>query len=473
MKISASRLFIGVILTGQFMTNVDTAIINVATPSIGATLHASGAELQLTVSVYVLATAMLLITAARLGTLYGYRRIFLIGLATFTLASFACGIAPNVLTLILARIVQGFGSALLVAQVISGIQRTLTGHARTRAIGAYTMTLSLSAVIGQILGGVLITANLFGLAWRPLFLLNIPLGAALFALALAVMPHDERPTGPRPKLDWTGVGLLGATMLLLILPLTVGREMQWPWWTFVSLATSVVGGAAFVAWQARLRRLEQGPLLNLALFRVPGVVPGITAQICSRITYFTLLFVLALYVQVGLGASALTSSLTLICWVVAYGFAGPVYPRLPARIAVWCAPFGSAIMSAAFVGTALASGLHAGTAVLAVILGVGGLGFGLLQTAMTSQLTSTVPKERAPDLSGVLATSSPLCAVIGIATFGSAYIALAAPGGPEAATRAFTIVNAGLALLTGCGVIASFRAIHAARAEPTPTRVVA
>jgi MFS family permease len=474
MRISGSRLFIGVILAGQFMANVDTAIINVATPSIGATLHASGAELQLTVSVYVLATAMLLITAARLGTLYGYRRIFLIGLVTFTLASLACGIAPNVLTLIVARIVQGFGSALLVAQVISGIQRTLTGHSRTRAIGAYTMTLSLSAVVGQILGGVLITANLFGLAWRPLFLLNVPIGAVLFVLALAVMPRDEKPAGPRPSLDLIGVGLLGATMLLLILPLTVGREMHWPWWTFASLAASVAGTAAFLAWQDRLGRLGRGPLLNLELFRVPGVVAGIIAQSCGRVSYFTLLFVLALYVQIGLGESALTSGLTLICWVVAYGFAGPVYPRLPQRIAVLCAPIGAGITATAFAATALATALHAGTGLLlTALLGGGGFGFGLLQTAMTSQLTASVPKERAPDLSGVLATTAPLCAVIGIATYGSAYIALAAPGGAEAAMRAFAIVNAAFAVTAGVGAIASLRAIGAANATPTPYRVAA
>src|ERR1700677_42758 len=190
MRISATGLFIGVILAGQFMANMDTAIINVATPSIGRTLHASGAELQLTVSVYVLATAMLLITAARMGTLFGYRRIFLIGLATFTLASLACGMAPNVLTLIVARIVQGFGAALLVAQVISGIQRALTGHARTKAIGTYTLTLSIAAVVGQILGGLLITMNVYGLAWRPLFLINVPIGIVLFALALPALPRD-------------------------------------------------------------------------------------------------------------------------------------------------------------------------------------------------------------------------------------------------------------------------------------------
>lgn len=459
MRIPATRLFIGVILAGQFMANVDTAIINVATPSIGSTLHASGAELQLTVSVYVLATAMLLITAARLGTLYGYRRIFLIGLVTFTLASLACGIAPNVLTLIAARIVQGLGSALLVAQVISGIQRTLTGHARTRAIGAYTMTLSLSAVVGQILGGVLITANVFGLAWRPLFLINVPIGAILFALALATMPRDEKPAGPRPSLDLPGIGLLGATMLLGILPLTVGREMHWPWWTIPSLVAGVAGTAAFFAWQDRLGRLGRSPLLNLELFRIPGVLAGLVAQMCGRVAYFTLLFVLALYVQTGLGESALTSGLTLICWVVAYGFAGPVYPRLPHRIALLSAPIGAVITAASFAATSLATALHAGTGVLlTALLGAGGFGFGLLQTAMTSQLTSSIPKERAPDLSGVLATTAPLCAVIGIATYGSAYIVLAAPGGTGAAMHAFAIVNAALAVTATAAAVFALRA---------------
>jgi MFS family permease len=459
MRISATRLFIGAILAGQFMANMDTAIINVATPSIGKTLHASGAELQLTVSVYVLATAMLLITGARLGTLYGYRRIFLIGLATFTLASLACGVAPNVLTLIVARIVQGFGAALLVAQVISGIQRTLTGHARTKAIGTYTLTLSLAAVVGQILGGWLITENLFGLAWRPLFLINVPIGIVLFALALVAMPRDEKLDGPRPALDLLGVALLGGSMLLMVFPLTVGREMQWPPWTFASLLASVAGTAAFFLWQRRLGRLKRSPLLNLGLFREPGVVPGLATQMLARVTYFTLLFVLALYVQNGLGESALVSGLSLIFWVLAYGVAGPIYPRLPHGIAILCGSVGALITATSFGATALAAAFHAGnTWLLTLLLGAGGFGFGLLQTALTTQLTSAIPKERAPDLSGVIATTVPLCAVIGIATYGSVYIEIAAPGGRDAAMHAFAIVNALFAVTAALAAITGRRA---------------
>ena len=163
------------------------------------------------------------------------------GIVTFTLASLACGIAPDILSLIVARIVQGAGAALMIAQVISGIQRTLTGEARTRAIGAYTTTLSLGAVTGQILGGLLITLNLFGLTWRPLFLINVPFGIALLSVAWFALPQDLPHAGPRPKLDLVGVGLLALAMLLFVLPLTIGREMNWPWWTIASLVACIPG----------------------------------------------------------------------------------------------------------------------------------------------------------------------------------------------------------------------------------------
>lgn len=460
MRTSPIKLFIGVVLAGQFMANVDTAIINVATPSIGSTLHASGAELQLTVSVYVLVTAMLLITAARLGAIHGYGRMFLLGLVTFTLASLGCGAAPDIHWLIAARVVQGAGASLMVSQVISTIQRSLGGEARTRAIGWYTTTLSLSAVSGQILGGVLITANLFGLAWRPLFLINVPIGIALFVLALRALPRDAAPAGPRPQLDFAGIMLVGVTMLAFTLPLTLGREMQWPWWTYASLALSVVGFAAFVWWQHRLGAAGREPLLNLALFRVPGMVFGVVSQMCGRVTYFSLLFVLALYVQFGLRESALVSGLSLLFWVTMYGVAGQVYPRVPKGFAPWLAPLGVGLVTIGFAMTAYVSSQHAGTGPLLIFfLGFGGFGFGLMQTALTAVMTAGVPKALAPDLSGVLATTAPLSALLGVATFGSAYLVLAAPGTVESAIRAFTIVTASYAACTTVAIVASYLAV--------------
>jgi len=440
------KLFLTVVLGAQTMANIDTAIVNVATPSIGMTLGASGAELQLTISVYILAMAMLLVTAARLGVLFGYRRIFMAGIIVFTLASLGCGVAPNILSLIVARIVQGVGASLMIGQVLSSIQRTLSGDARTRAIGAYTATLSLGSIVGQILGGLLITINLAGLTWRPLFLINVPFGIALFAVARFAMPADPQRAGARPKLDLVGVGLLAIAMLLLVLPLTIGREMQWPWWTIASLLMCVPASATFIWWQKTLAEGGGNPLLNIPLFHNPMVLSGLIAQQFARTTYFALLFVLALYVQIGLGQTALVSGLSLMGWAIAFGIAGPVYARLPQRVILVAGPLGGLVMASAFTGTAILAALHVGVGPLFVIpLACGGFGWGTLSTAMTAQLSAIVAPEHAPDLSGILATAPPLAAVVGIATFGSLYLALTTAGGALNAMHAFATVNVAFA----------------------------
>src|ERR1700722_10453310 len=200
-------LMLVVLLAGQFMALLDVTIVNVAMPTIGRTLHASGAELQLVVAGYTVSYAMLLITGARLGDLYGRRRMFLAGVAVFTLASLACGIAPGVGVLIGARFVQGAGAAAMMPQIMSVIQVRFDGAARTRALSAYTAVLSSGAVAGQVVGGVRVTANLFGQTWRPVFLVNVPIGLAVLALVPRVVPADA--PGRGRQLDLAGLGIVG------------------------------------------------------------------------------------------------------------------------------------------------------------------------------------------------------------------------------------------------------------------------
>ena len=169
-------LMLTVLLAGQFMALLDVTIVNVAMPTIGRTLHATGAELQLVVAGYTVSYAMALITGARMGDLYGQRRMFLIGVLLFTVASLACGIAPGIEILIAARFVQGAGAAAMIPQIMSVIQMRFSGAARARALSAYTAVLSSGFVAGQVVGGVLVTANLFGQSWRPVFLVNVPIG---------------------------------------------------------------------------------------------------------------------------------------------------------------------------------------------------------------------------------------------------------------------------------------------------------
>src|SRR6266567_902545 len=198
-----SWLMLAVLLLGQFMCIIDVLVTNVAMPSIAASLHASGASLQLVVGGYTIAYAMLLITGARLGDRYGRRRTYLAGVVVFTAASLACALAPDSQALIGFRLVQGAGAAVLVPQVFSIIQLNFTGPARARALSAYAAVLSAGAVTGLVLGGVVVTANLFGTGWRPVFAINVPIGIVLAAAVPRLVPPDAaspggaaRPGGP-------------------------------------------------------------------------------------------------------------------------------------------------------------------------------------------------------------------------------------------------------------------------------------
>ncbi|NUP39409.1 MAG: MFS transporter, partial [Streptomyces sp.] len=171
-----------IVLLGQLMAVLDVFIVNVAAPALSTDLHASGAGLQLVVAGYTISYAVLLITGARLGALIGHRQAFLAGLTVFTAASLACGLAPGTGALIAFRFIQGAGAAVMLPQVLSLIQRTFTGASRARALGAYSAVLASGAAVGQVLGGALVQADLFGTGWRPVFLVNVPIGLALLVL---------------------------------------------------------------------------------------------------------------------------------------------------------------------------------------------------------------------------------------------------------------------------------------------------
>ena len=295
------RWLLAVLVAGQFMANVDIAIVNVATPSIHRDLHASGGALEFVVSGYVLAFAMLIITGARLGRIAGYRRVYLAGLAGFTLASLACSLAPGTGVLIGARIAQGVCAAVMVPQVLTGIQVSFDGRARARALSVLVMTMSGSAVIGQALGGPLIAANAFGTGWRSIFWVNVPVGVVALAGAAVLLPRESR---GQARLDLPGVGLLTAAMALLVTPLAFGREQGWPAWTWACLGASVIAFAGFTGFERRRAARGGDPVINLRLLARPAVAWELTANFARTSTYFAMLFVLAQYLQQGLGRSA-------------------------------------------------------------------------------------------------------------------------------------------------------------------------
>ena len=220
------RWALAVVLTGQFMAVLDASVVNVAAPSIHASLHTSGAGLQLVIAGYVITYAVLLVTGARLGDILGHRRMFLGGLAAFTLASLGCGLATSTGMLVTLRFVQGAGAAAMIPQVLSLIQRTFDGPARGRPMRLYAAVLAGAAVTGQVVGGVLVSANLFGGTWRPVFLLNVPIGVILFLAGLRALPSGGGDRGR--TLDLAGVATLTPAVLALILPLVLGQSEGWP-----------------------------------------------------------------------------------------------------------------------------------------------------------------------------------------------------------------------------------------------------
>ncbi|HLY34731.1 MAG TPA: MFS transporter, partial [Jatrophihabitantaceae bacterium] len=235
---------LAVLLLGQFMAILDVSIVNVAAPTLRRDLHASGAGLQLAIAGYTISYAVLLITGARLGDRIGHGRAFRAGLALFTLSSLLCGVAPTTATLIGFRFAQGVGAALMMPQVMSLIQRTFDGAARARALSLYSAVIACGAVVGQVLGGVVVSANLFGTGWRPVFLVNVPIGIVLWVLARRELPADRGEPGR--GLDPAGVVTLSAAVLLFVVPLVLGHEEHWPAWGWACMAASVLMFATFV-----------------------------------------------------------------------------------------------------------------------------------------------------------------------------------------------------------------------------------
>ena len=428
------------LLGAMFLGNVDVAIANVAGPSIRSGLHASGGQLELIVSGYTLAYAVLLVTCARLGQARGYRRMFLAGLAGFIVASLACALAPNAIILVVARIAAGGTAALMTAQVLTGIQLGFGGQARARALGLYSLVLSAGAVAGQSLGGLLISADVAGATWRPAFGVNVPIGLVLLWLAGRYLPADGKQAGRRTQLDLSGVAALSAAMVLLVLPLVLGQGEGWPAWTWACLAASI---PAFGLLWAVERKREQ-PLVDQRLLARPAVGWGLASQAAGTATYFAVLFTLALYLQQGLGKSPAYSGLALVSWVAAFGIPGPVLGRFSGRIRALAAPAGSLILAAGFAG--LAASLLAGDTsgvTLMTLLGVAGLGLGIAFTGMLGHLTSSVSGEHAAALSGMFGTATRVGGVIGTAAFGTLYLALVHR--PGQAVHGFAVLNIALA----------------------------
>jgi MFS family permease len=445
-----------VLLTGQVMATLDTSIVNVAAPAISHDLGLSGAPLQLVIAGYLLAYATLLITGARLGDDYGYRRIYVIGVAVFTVASLACGMAPEAITLICSRIVQGVGAAMMVPQVLSLIQRHFEGTERACAVGYYSMIMALGVTAGQLLGGVLVTVDVMGLSWRPAFLINVPIGLILLLCSGTVLPNTRGAS--KRKFDSAGVIALSLSMLMIVVPLTFGRETGWVSWTWVSLAAGVLGLTGFAILEKAVAKRGGSPLLDLGAIAAPGVKAGLLVVFIGFVGYGSLLFSMALYMQAGLGFSPIASGLVFTAYSAGFGAANLNWAKLPAPLLRWTPTAALILMAVAdllFGVTALYRGWT--PLVMLPLLLLAGTGHGFAFGPVINQMAARMQPAHAPVLSGLVSTATQLSIVLGIATLGTLYLAMAGVGPTASPSFAIALVAFAIALAAATAVACSVR----------------
>ena len=456
-------LVLAVVLIGQFMAVLDASIVNVAAPSIHAHLHTSGAGLQLVVAGYTITYAVLLVTGARLGDILGHRRMCMAGLAGFTLASLGCGLATSAAFLIAVRFVQGAGAALMIPQVLSLIQRTHAGQARARAMSRYAAVLAGGAVAGQVAGGLLVSANLFGSGWRPVFLVNVPIGVALLAVGARALPHGRGEPGR--TLDLPGLAWLTPAVLAFVLPLVLGQPEHWPVWGWLAMAASLPLVASFAWAERRVARAGGTPLIPGRVLRVPGAPIAIAGLAVVMTIFSGFFFTLALHLQDGLGFSPLRAGLTFAPAAAAFALVSLNWRRTPAS-------WHGALIIGGFVvfGAALAAlaevlrGGGTGGVALYLIGALSGAGMAAAFGPLMTRVLLRVPVELAADANGVVVTVSQIGLLAGVAAFGSLYLNLAgrlpAHAGPHA-SGAFGPVSAhaeavtflALAALAAVGVL--------------------
>jgi EmrB/QacA subfamily drug resistance transporter len=415
-------LMLPVVLLAMFMAGFDIWVVNVAAPSLQRDLHVSDAALQLIVGGYAFMYASGMVTGGRLGDLVGYRRMFMIGVASFAVASLLCGLAQSPVELVGARLLQGLTGAAMVPQVLALITATFPAPERSRALAWFGVTMGLAFVSGQILGGLLLQADVFGLGWRAIFLVNVPVGAAALIAAVLVVPSARGHR--RPRLDPLGAVGVSASVALALVPLTLGHDEGWPAWTWVCLAACVPVFALTLAWERRLTRRGGEPLLDLPLFRDRAFAAGTAVNFALVFFFGSFMFVLTLLLQAGLGQSPLRAGLEAGPLALAFTTMSILGPRLAARLGPWSITLGAGLDvlgTIALVLTGVRYGGHLTGWDLAPATAIIGLGQGMALPSLIGAALSHVPSERAGAAAGILTTAQQFGVASGVAVIGAVF----------------------------------------------------
>ena len=456
-------LAMGVLIFASFMDLLDATIVNVALPSIRADLGASGAQLEWVVGGYLLTFAVLMITGGRLGDMFGRRLLFVTGVLGFTLGSLAACVAPTIGVLLAARVVQGAGAALMVPQVLSSVQALYRPRERAAVFGVIGAVSGLSAVIGPVVGGWLVSSDAFGVGWRSIFLINVPIGFALVVLALRWVP-DTRSDHP-VHLDPVGLVLATVGLLGVVYALVEGRQQDWAPWIWATGAAGLAVLALFVAQQVRRERRTGSALLPMRLFSDRGFSAGLVTQGTFQGSLAGFALVLTIYVQTGLGWSAIHAGLTLLPFSLGAFVGTAISVPLGMKLGKVVMVTGALLQSSATVWVLAivhSQGDGLSTWPLAPALAVSGIGLGLLVVPLVDVALATIPTSEAGAASGTYGTVQQVGAALGVAITGTVFFDVVGTSYDAASLRS--------GLLAACWVAAGGYALAALASLLLPTR---
>ncbi|MFD3807948.1 MFS transporter [Streptomyces sp. NPDC058619] len=465
-----------VVLIAAFMDAVDVTVVHIAIPDIQADTGASLSQIQWITGGYALSYALGLITGGRLGDLFGHKKVFLLGVAGFTLTSLVCGLAGTPEVLLAGRIAQGAMAALMVPQVLSIIHVTFPTNERGKVFGVYGAVMALGTLAGPLVGALLVQWNLFDLAWRPIFLVNLPLGAAgLIAGGLLIR---ESKGEQAQRLDGVGVVLATVGLLMLVLPLTQGRELGWPAWTYASMAGALPVLALFAAWERHLTRRGGSPLVVLSLFSRRSFAGGQSVQLLFGLASGVFFLAWTLYLQLGLGFSPLKAGLSGMplsaAMMAGAGLSMQVLvPRFGRR-----ALQGGALLAVTgmllFVAFATRYGPDIALWQTMLPLIPMGLGMGLIIAPLTDLVLSEVPHQHAGSASGLTSTTMQLGQAVGVALSSVVFFGHLGPGDPAAQAHAMPDAFSGSLWYVAAAFAAAFALLftlprHAGTTSPEGT----
>lgn len=412
-----------IVLTAPLLYVIDIFIINIAIPVIKGSLHATDGEVQLVIAAYLLGSACFLITGGRAGDYLGKKKVFFLGMGWFTFTSCICGLAQTPLQLNIARFFQGVSSAFMVTQSIALIQVLFPVAAeRAKAIGWYGITLSIAAIIGQMLGGYLAETHGVIEGWRLTFFINLPVGVVAMWAIHRYLPETERTSGV--KFDYAGAAVLTGALGCLIYAITEGREQHWPAWSFVLLALFVVLSLVFVRIQ-QAKQEDKSALINLRLFKQPVFNIGLLAVLFHFMLHTAYLLMMAVYLQSGLGLSALACGAGFIPHALLFMLSSVVASRLLVRYGRKVLLAGLLMIFVSFVIQCWGVGNAVGTISLIALYG---LGNGMVLPFLLNIVLDKVPVEDAGAASGIFSTFQQTASALGISIIGGVFFTALASG---------------------------------------------